>query len=190
MVKVDSISFKKYGVVIHSVINGIQAWPVASDFAKIIEGSVEFKVSWMDGESYEGTANILKGKGYDFAAHIRTYCETYTGKYKPTHLTPEQYKAGMAQVPKATAAKLAKLLKDYDLTETPQVNDDPLKDNIVNLREWRFKNIKEGTFKGFEPDRSTLFDDDFFPAAPVDPDNYEVPLTGAVYNFKLPQGRA
>lgn len=190
MVKAISVTFKKPSVVIHDTPTQ-SVWVVASQLAEVLSGPVEFKVEWANGEAYEGTANILPRQGYDFAHHIRTYAETYTGKVKPAHLSPEQYKAGMTKVPKATAAKLNKILAECDLTETPRVTDDPAPSNVVNLREFRFANIPQSKVEVQVEDRTALLNDGTFPPPPKDVDNFEAPMVGAlVYNFKLPQGRA
>jgi hypothetical protein len=120
---------------------------------------------------------------------------TFTGKAKPPHLTEEQYRAGLKQADKAAVAKLTKLLKSYDLEGTPQVQDDPAPAAVVNLREWRFKNIPESVFprpvnpETFAP---TIPDDGFFPEPAVDVDNYEakvLPFSVPTFHIIAPKGR-
>jgi len=171
--------------------NGITVsdWAMASKVAAVFS-AIDFKVVWANGEEYQGQANPTPN-GYDFAKHIRTYCLTYTGKNKPAHLTEEQYKAGLKKVTKELSATLNRILKDCELVETESQKDDPAPENVVNLREFRFKNIPQAKVEAYVEDRTALLNDGTFPPPPKDVDNYEAPMVGAmVYNFKLPQGRA
>jgi hypothetical protein len=152
------------------------AWEVASQYMSFLKmigvEKVGFRVVWTDDESYSGNAEPAKD-GYDFGAHLRDYCLTFTGKLKPAHMSQEQYEGAIKAAPAATVRKLAKYLKDYELTVLSQVKIDPLP-SVTNLLSFRFDNVRAGQ-KAPVSDPHDRTDLNIFPdppAKPVDPDDY------------------
>lgn len=58
----------------------------------------DFKITWSDGEIYEGRIDVDGNELPDLAAHIREFCELYSGRRAPSHSTPEKWARFVAEM--------------------------------------------------------------------------------------------
>jgi hypothetical protein len=80
----------------------------------------DFKVTFEDGETYEGRADVTAGgEDTDLAAHIREFAKFHAGLFRPAHMSEADYARLVAEYEKdGTAKGFRDFLETYDLEET------------------------------------------------------------------------
>jgi hypothetical protein len=76
----------------------------------------DFRITWEDGETYTGRYDL---KRHDvslayLARHVRRFCEFYSGRWRPEHVSEEQYRAIVDRDPELRDA-IARLLDTHQI---------------------------------------------------------------------------
>lgn len=75
----------------------------------------DFKVTFADGEMYEGRYDLKRGDGASIGGHIQEFCRFNAGLARPTHLTQQQYKRFLDTCDSAEVEAFKGFLLKYDL---------------------------------------------------------------------------
>jgi hypothetical protein len=78
----------------------------------------DFTITYDDGETYSGRFDLQRDHmaGSNLLGnHVRLFCETYSGRRRPTHITPERYRALMKQYGEETTSAYCEFLDSYEI---------------------------------------------------------------------------
>lgn len=77
----------------------------------------KFRIEYEDGETYEGRYDLKRHDVIygDLGRHVRQFCEFYSGRKKPDHLTVEQYQSCLASYPPDMPEQWGRFLDTYEI---------------------------------------------------------------------------
>lgn len=80
---------------------------------------VDFKVEYVDGESYEGRYDMHHQEDADLAGHIGGFMQFEAGRLKPPHLTQKQYDEYLRNQGGESRAAV-EFLEKYEIGDEPE----------------------------------------------------------------------
>ncbi len=74
----------------------------------------DFVITFSDGTQYQGRFDLGSDES-DLTRHVRRFCEVYSGRMKPPHMTPEHWEAFKSHYTEEQLAYHGNILDNYNL---------------------------------------------------------------------------